>query len=95
MYAAKGCGEFRMDGRLFCGVLGKIFRAQGRLKNQGRLDSERFRSTPKDLRALPVHAEPDVSRHSGLRRGAHARTLARIEKSSAVAERGPPPVEGE
>src|SRR5215831_9329783 len=39
----------------------------------GDLDSERFRSTPRTLRALPVHPKPAVSWHSGFREGAHAR----------------------
>jgi hypothetical protein len=43
---------------------------------RSRLDSERFRSTPRTCRSLPVHPEPAVSWHSGFRRGAHARPKA-------------------
>src|SRR5262249_55594994 len=39
-------------------------------------EPERFRSTPKDLRALPAHPEPAVSWPGGFRGGAHARPKA-------------------
>jgi hypothetical protein len=39
-----------------------------------RLDSERFRPTPKDLRALSGHPERAVSWHSGFREGSPCST---------------------
>jgi hypothetical protein len=59
-----------------------------------RLDSERFRSAPRTCGALPGHAEPAVSWHSGFRGGAHARYKATPvhhaarRRDSGVAARG-------